>query len=253
MSDRHIGGLHAVKAALSSSAGGIELLYLQEDRRDRRVRELKSLAQKHAVRCELVSREVLDKLVNSFPHQGAVVVLQSQSHGVRADLLGHLQERLLNGNDKKLLILILDEIQDPRNLGACLRCADAAGADAVVVPASNSAGLSAAARKVASGAAESVAFFQVPNLKRTISELQSLGVWVYGAAEEADDTLYDLDLCSSIALVMGAEGKGLRRLTREQCDGLYRLPMEGQVSSLNVSVAAGISLFEAIRQRRPAS
>ncbi len=148
-----------------------------------------------------------------------------------------------------LLVLLLDEVQDPHNLGACLRSADAAAVDAVVVPADNSVGLTPVVRKVASGAADSVPLFQVSNLKRAIAELQNAGLWVFGAAGEAEQSLYDLDLKGPVAIVMGAEGRGLRRLTRESCDGLFHIPMQGEVSSLNVSVAAGISLFEAVRQR----
>ncbi|HGX92090.1 MAG TPA: 23S rRNA (guanosine(2251)-2'-O)-methyltransferase RlmB, partial [Candidatus Tenderia sp.] len=147
-------------------------------------------------------------------------------------------------------LLILDGVQDPHNLGACLRSADAAGVDAVIVPKDKAAGLTPVVRKVACGAAESVPFYQVTNLARTLRELQELGVWLVGAAGEADTTVYQADLKGSLAIVMGAEEKGLRRLTREHCDSLIKIPMAGTVESLNVSVATGICLFEAVRQRQ---
>jgi 23S rRNA (guanosine2251-2'-O)-methyltransferase len=148
-----------------------------------------------------------------------------------------------------VLILVLDGVTDPHNLGACLRSADAAGVDAVVVPKDKSADLNPTVRKVACGAAEVVPFVRVTNLSRTLKALQERGVWLYGTASEAEKSIYDSDLCASMALVMGAEGIGMRRLTREQCDYLVRLPMAGSVGSLNVSVATGICLFEAVRQR----
>ena len=148
-----------------------------------------------------------------------------------------------------VLILVLDGITDPHNLGACLRSADAAGVDAVVVPKDKSADLNATVRKVACGAAEVVPFVKVTNLSRTLKALQERGVWLYGTAGESENSIYDSDLCVSMALVMGAEGAGMRRLTREQCDYLVRLPMAGSVGSLNISVATGICLFEAVRQR----
>ena len=148
-----------------------------------------------------------------------------------------------------VLILVLDGITDPHNLGACLRSADAAGVDAVVVPKDKSADLNATVRKVACGAAEVVPFVKVTNLSRTLKALQERGVWLYGTAGESENSISDSDLCVSMALVMGAEGAGMRRLTREQCDYLVRLPMAGSVGSLNISVATGICLFEAVRQR----
>lgn len=249
---QHIGGLHSVKAALQSSASDVEKLLVQKGRRDTRLRDLRQLAARHAITTDEVNRSVLNELAPDLQHQGVVAVLRDSSAGVRENLIQFLEMALASraDNQKALLILVLDEVQDPHNLGACLRSADAAGVDAVVIPAKNSVGLTPVVRKVASGAAQSVPLFQVSNLQRALSQVQQLGVWVYGAAGEASDSLYELDLVGHIALVMGAEGKGLRRLTREQCDGLYQLPMQGQVSSLNVSVAAGISLFEAVRQRQ---
>ena len=192
---------------------------------------------------------MLNELVSDVQHQGVVALLRASSSGVREDLQEFVAQRLAETRQDKLLLLVLDEVQDPHNLGACLRSADAAGVDAVVVPADNSVGLTPVVRKVASGAAETVPLFQVTNLQRALGELQDVGVWIYGAAGEASESLFDLDLTGHAAIVMGAEGRGLRRLTRERCDQLFQLPMKGSVTSLNVSVAAGISLFEVVRQR----
>ena len=249
MEQQHIGGLHSVKAALKSSASEIEKLLVQKGRRDTRLRDLRQLAERHAITTEEVNRSLLNEIAPDLQHQGVVAVLRSASSGVREDLSAFVSSALASQAAHRLLILVLDEVQDPHNLGACLRSADAAAVDAVVIPARNSVGLTPVVRKVACGAAETVPLFQVTNLQRSLSELQRLGIWVYGAAGEASDSLYEVDLAGHIALVMGAEGAGLRRLTREQCDGLFHLPMLGTVSSLNVSVATGISLFEAVRQR----
>jgi len=246
---QYIGGLHSVKAALKSSASEIEKLLVQKDRRDTRLRDLRQLAGRHAIDTQEVNRSLLNELAPDLQHQGVVAVLNVSSNGIRDDLEAFITSALATERKQALLILILDEVQDPHNLGACLRSADAAAVDAVIIPANNSVGLTPVVRKVASGAAESVPLFQVTNLQRSIDQLQKLGVWVYGAAGEASVSLYQLDLSGNVALVMGAEGKGMRRLTREQCDDVFHLPMLGSVSSLNVSVAAGVSLFEAVRQR----
>ncbi|MFK8079079.1 MAG: 23S rRNA (guanosine(2251)-2'-O)-methyltransferase RlmB [Granulosicoccus sp.] len=250
-SRQHIGGLHSVKAALKSSASEIEKLLVQKGRRDTRLRDLRQLAERQAIETEEVNRALLNELAPDLQHQGVVAVLRVASSGIRDDLEAFIQAAIdgVTPRSRALLILVLDEVQDPHNLGACLRSADAAAVDAVVIPSNNSVGLTPVVRKVASGAAECIPLFQVTNLQRTLAQLQKQGVWVYGAAGEASSSLYQLDLVGHVALVMGAEGKGMRRLTREQCDALFHLPMLGSVSSLNVSVAAGISLFEAVRQR----
>lgn len=245
----YVGGLHSVKAALKSSASEIDYLLVQKGRRDTRLKDMRELARKHAIETREVGRGELNELVTDVQHQGVVAVLRESSEGVRQDLAEFIAKRKEEQPEKVLLVLILDEVQDPHNLGACLRSADAAGVDAVVVPADNSVGLTPVVRKVASGAAESVALFQVTNLQRAMGELQEAGIWIYGAAGEAPQSLYDQDFAGAVAIVMGAEGRGIRRLTRERCDGLFHLPMQGAVSSLNVSVAAGISLFEVVRQR----
>lgn len=249
MDRSYVAGLHSVKAALKSSASEIECLFVQKGRRDTRLRDLQALASKHAIETREVNRAMLNELVSDVQHQGVVALLRVTSSGVRVDLREFVRQRLAEDRPDKLLLLVLDEVQDPHNLGACLRSADAAGVDAVVLPADNSVGLTPVVRKVASGAAETVPLFQVTNLQRALGELQDAGVWIYGAAGEVSESLFDLDLTGHVALVMGAEGRGLRRLTRERCDQLFQLPMKGAVTSLNVSVAAGISLFEVVRQR----
>ncbi|MFK7858912.1 MAG: 23S rRNA (guanosine(2251)-2'-O)-methyltransferase RlmB [Granulosicoccus sp.] len=249
MSRQYVGGLHSVKAALKSSASEIETLLVQKGRRDTRLRDMRQLAERHAIDTEEVNRSLLNELAPDLQHQGVVAVLRVASSGIRDDLEAFVKTALEGERARSLLILVLDEVQDPHNLGACLRSADAAAVDAVVIPANNSVGLTPVVRKVACGAAECVPLFQVTNLQRAVAQLQKQGVWVYGAAGEAASSLYQLDLSGHVALVMGAEGKGMRRLTREQCDDLFHLPMLGSVSSLNVSVAAGVSLFEAVRQR----
>jgi len=249
MSHQYVGGLHAVKAALKSSASEIDHLLVQKGRRDTRLKDLRDLARKQAIDTREVNRSELNDLVTDVQHQGVVAVLRSSSVGVRQNFSEFITQLKSEQPEKALFILILDEVQDPHNLGACLRSADAAGVDAVVIPSDNSVGLTSVVRKVASGAAESMPLFQVANLQRTISELQDQGVWIFGAAGESDRSLYEIDLKGPVAIVMGAEGRGLRRLTRERCDELYKLPMQGAVSSLNVSVATGISLYEVVRQR----
>jgi 23S rRNA (guanosine2251-2'-O)-methyltransferase len=178
-------------------------------------------------------------------HQGVIAFCQSTESYSEDDL-----QALLEGLDVPPFLLILDGVQDPHNLGACFRSADAAGVHAIIAPKDKSVGLTAVVSKVASGAAEAVPFVQVTNLARTLEILKEMGIWVYGAAGEAEQTLYQADLRGPIAIVLGSEGEGLRRLTRERCDVLLKIPMHGSVSSLNVSVATGIFLFEALRQRR---
>lgn len=236
-------GLHAVEALLKRQPNRIEQLFVQSGRTDARLQAILALADTHGVTYSVVSRNELDQKV-SGRHQGAVAKVVP----ARALRDNDLQV-LLDTITQQPLLLVLDGITDPHNLGACLRTADAAGVDAVIAPKDNSAGLNATVSKVACGAAEVVPFVQVTNLARTLRDLQQRGVWLVGTAGEADKLIYQTDLKGAIALVMGAEGKGLRRLTRQHCDHLVKLPMAGSVSSLNVSVATGVCLFEAVRQR----
>lgn len=234
-------GLHSVMAALRSGRE-CQRLWLQDNRRDKRLNEIETRAQKLGVGVERVTRQELDRIAGDTHHQGAIGEF---GVAVGPDNL----EELLDSLKEPAFLLVLDGVQDPHNLGACLRTADAAGVHAVVAPKDRACGITPVVRKVAAGAAETVPFFAVTNLARTLKDLKDRGVWLAGTAGEADQTIYDLDLKGSIAIVMGAEGEGLRRLTRESCDWLAKLPMAGGVESLNVSVATGICLFEAVRQR----
>lgn len=237
-------GVHAVEALLRHHPKRVKQLWLAEGRQDPRVQALVQLAEAARVPVGQRERRELDEWAEGV-HQGVVAeVSPSQVWGEN-----FLDELLARGGSVPLL-LVLDGVTDPHNLGACLRTADAAGVQAVIVPKDKSATLNATVRKVACGAAEVIPLVAVTNLARTLEKLQQQGLWIVGTAGEATQEIYDLDLRGPTVLVMGAEGKGMRRLTREHCDYLARLPMGGSVSSLNVSVATGVCLFEAVRQRR---
>ncbi len=241
-------GLHAVEAALKQDAESIEQLWCDKQRRDKRLQGLVQLAAKRGIKPQQLSRDELDKLAPGGKHQGVVAQVQ-QSSATTARNETFL-EQLLTDLEVAPFLLVLDGVTDPHNLGACLRSADAAGVHAVIAPRDRACGLTPVVRKVASGAAETVPFVQVTNLSRTIKSLRDAGVWVIGTAlEEGAVSLYERDLKGPLALVLGAEGKGIRRLTRENCDELVYVPMAGTVQSLNVSVATGVCLFEALRQR----
>ena len=239
-------GIHAIDVLLRRSPERIISLSVQSDRNDKRVQGLLSLAQNQGVSVSRVTKAELDATV-SERHQGVVALIKPRQGD--AEVTERDLTQFLSGLDCPL-ILVLDGVTDPHNLGACLRSADAAGVDAVIVPKDNSAELNAVARKVASGAAEVIPLVRVTNLARILRSLKELGIWVVGTTGEADTLVFDQDLSIPTALVMGAEGPGMRRLTNEACDFLVKLPMAGDVSSLNVSVATGICLFEAVRQRR---
>jgi 23S rRNA (guanosine2251-2'-O)-methyltransferase len=247
MSDSQlVAGLHSVRTALKHGAGSLLEIWIEGARKqDRRVREVIVLARESGVPVRYVDREQLDALTVGSNHQGVAARTQ-----VPAALDEKALEELLAGLDVAPFLLILDGVQDPHNLGACLRSADATGIHAVIAPKDRSVGLTPTACKVASGAAETIPFIQVTNLARTLKGLQSEhGIWLVGTAGEAGTSLYEADLKGPLGIVMGGEEKGMRRLTRESCDLLVKLPMAGVVESLNVSVAAGICLFEAVRQR----
>lgn len=237
-------GLHAVQAALSRNATAVTGVWVDDTRRDARMQEILTLAQQAKVTVHNVSRQQLDAMAKGAPHQGVVAQCGQAKAHTEDDL-----DAILTTLTAPPFLLVLDGVQDPHNLGACLRSADAAGIHAVIAPRDKSASLTPTVRKVASGAAESVPFIQVTNLARALRSLRDAGVWLIGADGSADTSLYDADLNGPLALVMGGEGKGLRRLTREHCDVLIRIPMHGSVKSLNVSVATGICLYEAVRQR----
>ncbi|HEV8645785.1 MAG TPA: 23S rRNA (guanosine(2251)-2'-O)-methyltransferase RlmB [Burkholderiales bacterium] len=243
---RAIHGLHAVTAALKRRPEAVFEVFLDPGRNDPRARRVADLARTGGVRLHHADMARLDGLAKGARHQGVVAFVEESAPA------GSMEEVLESATEPPLL-LVLDGVQDPHNLGACLRVADAMGVHAVIAPKDRAVGLSATVHKVASGAAESVPFIVVTNLARALRDLKDKGIWVLGAAEAGATTLFEARLSGALAVVLGAEGQGLRRLTRETCDELIAIPMLGQVESLNVSVAAGICLYEARRQRHAAS
>lgn len=239
-----VAGLHGVRAALLHGADAVVGVWYDSGRRDRRLHDLLTLARQARVPLHPVERAELDRFSRGANHQGAAAQVL-----IPAALDESALERLLDGLTGPPLLLVLDGVQDPHNLGACLRAADGAGAQAVVAPRDRSVGLTPTVCKVASGAAGQVPYVQVTNLSRCLERLRERGVWVVGCAGEAAASLYAVDLAGPLALVLGGEANGLRRLTREHCDELVSLPMRGQVESLNVAVTAGVVLYEALRQR----
>jgi len=238
-------GLHAVAASLQRDpARVLEIQVAEGMRQQSRLTQILDEARAAGIPVRRCAREVLDELVAEGSHQGIVAWQKPARAYNEADL-----DALLASLTVPPLLLVLDGVQDPHNLGACLRTADGAGVHAVIAPRDRAVGLTPIVRKVASGAAESIPFIQVTNLARTLRELKDKGIWLVGADGEAAMGIFAADLRGPSAVVMGAEGQGLRRLTREHCDFLVRIPMAGTVESLNVSVAAGIFLFEAVRQR----
>lgn len=236
-------GIHAVKALLASDPQRFIEVFILKGREDKRLMLLIKEIEDNGISVQIANRQWLDTKAEGAVHQGIIARVREGRQYQENDLPG-----LLENLDQPFL-LILDGVTDPHNLGACLRSADAAGVHAVVVPRDRSAPLNATAKKVASGAAETVPLIKVTNLARTMRFLQEQNIWIVGTAGEADHTLYQSKFKGPIALVMGAEGEGMRRLTREHCDELISIPMAGSVSSLNVSVATGICLFEVMRQR----
>jgi 23S rRNA (guanosine2251-2'-O)-methyltransferase len=237
----YIGGWHAVLGALEDGEQPPREIIIAAGREDSRGTQLRRAAADRGVPVQVRARGDLDMLAPGLRHQGVLAaVAASRLHGEEALEVPATPDRL---------VLALDGVQDPQNLGACLRTAEAAGVTAVIIPRDRAAGLTPAVRKVAAGSAERVPVVAVTNLARTLEKLQSLGYWVTGLAGEATESLYQADLCGPVVLVLGSEGQGLRRLTRERCDRLVRIPMHGKVESLNVSVAAAVCLYEAVRQR----
>ena len=239
----YIFGVHTVTSIIKNKPTSVRKLFFAEGIQVNRLKEITDLATRYGISIETVQRKTLDKLTQSDMHQGVVAECATLSESMTVeDFIDTLQ--------KPAFLLVLDEVQDPHNLGACLRTAEAAGVDAVIVPDKNSAHLTPVARKVASGAAEVLPVFRVSNLARTLDHIKAKGIWLIGAAMEGKQKVFEADLRGPLAIVMGAEGSGLRRLTSEACDTLAHIPMKGTVESLNVSVATGIFLFEAVRQRR---
>ena len=239
---RAVFGFHAVLARLRADASSVVELYLDENRKDARAKDLAVAAERAGVALMRVPTKRLDGFYGGGRHQGVVaLVFDKPSRESLEDLLDSLKD--------PPLLLVLDGVTDPHNLGACLRVADAAGAHAVIAPKDRAAGIGATVSKVASGAAESIPYYMVTNLARTLDDLKERSIWIVGADEHAERTIYESELPASIAWVVGAEGEGMRRLTRERCDLLARIPMHGSVASLNVSVASGVCLFESRRRR----
>jgi 23S rRNA (guanosine2251-2'-O)-methyltransferase len=235
-------GFHAVLARLRADPSSVLEIYLDETRNDARAKDLAAAAERAKVHLMRVPTKRLDGFYGGGRHQGVVARIEVRN---AADTL----EEVLEGIEHPML-LVLDGVTDPHNLGACLRVANGAGAHAVVAPKDRAAGITPTVSKVASGAAESTPYVMVTNLARALAQLKERNIWIVGADERADKTLYDADLPESIAWVLGAEGEGMRRLTRESCDLLVRIPMRGEVGSLNVSVSAGLCLYESARRRR---
>lgn len=241
---QYLFGLHAVTALLHKQPERIIRLCVQQGREDKQIEPILQLAAKHSMSVDRLSRKELDRMTQEANHQGVVAFCNKAHVYSESDL-----KPLLEHIEGPPFVLVLDGVQDPHNLGACFRSADAAGVHAIVAPRDKSVGLTPVVSKVASGAVETVPFVQVTNLVRALEELKALNIWIYGAVADAPQSLYQTNLSGPVAIALGAEGTGLRRLTREHCDMLLHVPMQGSVASLNVSVAAGVFLFEAVRQR----
>ena len=243
MSTKVLFGFHAVTVRLKTAPASVVEIHVDASRRDARMRQFVERAKEAGAKLVDSDDNHLIRLAGSPRHQGVVarVTALAQVHSL---------DDVLDAVAGPALLLVLDGVTDPHNLGACLRVADGAGAHAVVAPKDHAVGLNATVAKVASGAAETVPYLMVTNLARTLNELKERDITVVGTAEDAEQTIYDIDLRGPVALVLGAEGPGMRALTRKTCNLLVRIPMAGAVESLNVSVASGICLFEAMRQRR---
>lgn len=237
-------GIHSVQSALDYSPKKIGKAWIDGARQDQRLTQLLANLLDLGLEPEKVDKKKLDKLADSHNHQGIVIEVEMPGELLETDLKNAVLS--LTGTP---LFLVLDNVQDPHNFGACLRTADAAGVHGVIITKDNATGITPTVCKVASGAAETMPVYQVTNLSRTLRWLKEQGIWVMGAAGEATQSAYQTDFSVPLALVVGAEGKGLRRLTKEQCDLLVKLPMQGKVESLNLSVATGVLLYEAVRQR----
>jgi len=243
VSNELIFGFHSVEAILAKEPERFLEIYALKGREDKRLNPVIDQARKFGISVQFMQRKALDNKADGEQHQGIIANVKAARMYNEKDL-----DEII-AREETPFLLVLDGITDPHNLGACLRSADAAGVHAIIVPKDKSAKLNGTARKVACGAAETVPLVQVTNLARTLREIKDAGVWVVGTAGETDTELFDANLTGPMAVVMGAEGDGMRRLTREHCDLLVKIPMAGTVSSLNVSVATGICLFEVLRQR----
>jgi 23S rRNA (guanosine2251-2'-O)-methyltransferase len=237
-------GIHSIDSALSRVPAQLRSVTIAQESRNPRVLELADRARAAGINVLTEARGVIDRRCDDQRHQDVIADFEATNLGTEKDL-----EQLLEKLDSSPLLLILDGVQDPHNFGACLRTAEAAGVDAVILPKDRSASLSPVARRSASGAAEVLPILFVTNLARVLRQLKDHGIWLAGTADDSGQDLYQADLSGPLGLVMGSEGKGMRRLTAELCDFMLRIPMQGSVSSLNVSVATGVCLYEALRQR----
>jgi 23S rRNA (guanosine2251-2'-O)-methyltransferase len=240
-------GFHAVAVRLKTAPMSIIEVYVDPTRRDARMRQFVDRCKEAGVRLIEADSLRIAKLAGSHGHQGVAARVQPVA---QARSLDDLLEQLEQGDNPPPLLLVLDGVTDPHNLGACLRVADGAGAHAVIAPKDHAAGINATVAKVASGAAETMPYFMVTNLARTLNELKERNIWIIGTSDDAERSIYHVDLKGPVALVLGAEGPGMRQLTRKTCDELVSIPMQGAVESLNVSVASAVCLYEAMRQRR---
>ena len=242
MSAKILFGFHAVTVRLKTASKSVIEVHVDASRRDQRMREFLARAREAGTKIVDSDDDRLHKLCGTHRHQGVVA-------RVEAVAMSHSLDDTLDAVDGDPLILVLDGITDPHNLGACLRVADGAGAHAVIAPKDHACGINATVAKVASGAAETIPYFMVTNLARTLNELKERNIWIIGTSDDAPQTIYQADFKGPVALVLGAEGDGMRQLTRKTCDALISIPMQGAVESLNVSVASGVCLYEALRQR----
>ena len=245
-SPRILFGFHAITVRMKTAPKSVIELHVESNRRDARMRSFVDRARESDIKIVETDGERLDKLAGTSRHQGVVA-------RVEVVAMPHSLDEVVESIEGPPLLLILDGVTDPHNLGACLRVADGAGAHAIVAPKDHAVGVNATVAKVASGAAETVPYIMVTNLARTLNELKDFDIRVIGTSDDAEQTLYDIDLTGPVAFVLGSEGDGMRQLTRKTCDQLVRIPMAGAVESLNVSVAAGVCLFEALRQRTKAA
>jgi 23S rRNA (guanosine2251-2'-O)-methyltransferase len=240
-----IAGINAVASAVEHDADNVREILLEAGAKNPRIAEIEANARRVGIEVRRVALQALDGVAGGLRHQGAVARYAAARTWAEDELPG-----LVEAAEGKALVLVLDGVQDPHNLGACLRSAAAAAVTAVVIPKDKAVQVNATVRKTSAGAADSIPVVRVTNLARCLRDLQQMGVWIYGLAGEADASLYSIDLKGNVALVLGGEADGLRRLTREHCDQLVRIPMPGEFESLNVSVATGVALFEAVRQRQ---
>ena len=246
-SSKNLFGFHAVGVRIKTAPTSVFEVFYDVQRRDARMRQFTDRAREAGIKLVESDGLRLAKMCGSHGHQGVVARVNALAQVTSLD---ELLENLEAAGVKNPLLLVLDSVTDPHNLGACLRVADGAGAHAVIAPKDHAAGISAIVSKVASGAAETMPYFMVTNLARTLGELKERNIWCIGTSDDAEKTIYEADLKGPVALVLGAEGEGMRQLTRKTCDELVSIPMHGAVESLNVSVASGVCLYEALRQRR---